>query len=339
MNEDLLNINQNKCPSTLKEGNKTYTLKAVKDVFGGTRVSHILNYLPPQKDGEDQKKLFDDRTKISISGVQAKYSLRIENKELISTSQNGEYILKPIPTDLSFVDQVPANEHLSMQLASQVFRLNVAKNALVFFRDGSPAYITRRFDVLENGNRTSKEDFASLAQQTSQNGDKDYKYNFSYLGISKLIDQYLPSAIKQKEEFFKLVLFNYLICNGDAHLKNFSVIDYSGTGDYMLAPGYDLINTSLHVDDSDLALIGGLYERDYEHPSFSIFGFYAYDDFVTFGEKMGLMTSRIKRFIDQLISKNEKVEELISRSYLNDEMKIKYFTLLTDRVKRLHKKL
>lgn len=339
MSKDLIHINENKCPSTLKEGYKTYTLKAVKDVFGGTRVSHILSYLPPKKDGEHQKTLYEDRTQISISGVQEKYSLRIENKALISTSQNGQYILKPIPTDLAFVDQVPANEHLTMQLAAQVFRLNVAQNALIFFQDGSPAYITRRFDVLENGDRVLKEDFASLSQQTSLHGNKNYKYDYSYLGISKLIDQYLPSAIKQKEEFFKLVLFNYLVCNGDAHLKNFSVIDYSGAGDYMLAPGYDLINTSLHVDDSDLALKGGLYENDYEHPSYSTFGFYAYDDFVHFGEKMGLMPSRIKRFIDQLITKNDKVEELVCRSYLNDEMKKKYLALFMDRVKRLNQKL
>ena len=53
-------------------------------------------------------------------------------------------------------------------------------------------------------------------------------------------------------------MFNYLIGNGDAHLKNFALIE-SDHGDYILAPAYDLMCTALHVNDSSLAL------RDAEH--------------------------------------------------------------------------
>jgi len=48
------------------------------------------------------------------------------------------------------------------------------------------------------------------------------------------------------------LIFNYLISNGDAHLKNFSVIDYEQNGIYQLAPAYDLLCTKLHIDDGDL---------------------------------------------------------------------------------------
>ena len=52
------------------------------------------------------------------------------------------------------------------------------------------------------------------------------------------------------ERFFELVVFNYIYANGDAHLKNFSLI-LNGQ-DYRLAPAYDLLNTSLHVNGDDL---------------------------------------------------------------------------------------
>jgi serine/threonine-protein kinase HipA len=42
--------------------------------------------------------------------------------------------LKPIPRDLKKVDQVPANEHLTMQIAKQVYGLNTAENALIFLK-------------------------------------------------------------------------------------------------------------------------------------------------------------------------------------------------------------
>ena len=37
-----------------------------------------------------------------------------------------------------------------MQIAKQVYGINAAENAIIFFKDGSPAYITKRFDVKPN---------------------------------------------------------------------------------------------------------------------------------------------------------------------------------------------
>ncbi len=76
--------------------------------------------------------------------------------------------MKPIPTDLKKANQVPANEHLTMQIARQVYGIKTAKNALVFFKDGSPAYLTKRFDVKNEGGKWGKEDFAKLAGKTKK---------------------------------------------------------------------------------------------------------------------------------------------------------------------------
>jgi len=58
------------------------------------------------------------------------------------TETGGEYILKPIPpsTQLVLREQAPENEHLSMQMATQLFGIRTAANALIYFQDGTAAY-------------------------------------------------------------------------------------------------------------------------------------------------------------------------------------------------------
>jgi HipA-like C-terminal domain len=41
-------------------------------------------------------------------------------------------------------------------------------------------------------------------------------------------------------KLLKLLLFNYLFANGDAHIKNFSLLE-TPLGDYRLSPAYDLL--------------------------------------------------------------------------------------------------
>lgn len=325
------------CPGTLAEGHSTYSPRCIRETFAGNKVSHILPFPSPQQEGEQKKKFLESRSRISISGVQEKYSLRYNpvNKQLELTDKGGEFILKPIPVDLLHVAQVPANEHLTMQIASQLFKIPTAKCALIFFNDGVPAYITRRFDVKSDGTRCLKEDFASIAGLTSMNAGKDFKYNYSYEGIAQLIDKYIPANIPTKENFFRLVVFNYLFSNGDAHLKNFSRIDCKGEGDAFLAPAYDLINTSIHIDDGDIALSDGLYAKDYDHPSFATFGHYCFDDFYEFGVRIGLVPIRIKKMLLQFIEGAEKVEQFVSRSFLNDETKSLYLNHYFDKQRRL----
>lgn len=327
------------CPGTLAEGYNTYSLKCRKAMFNGKKVSHILTFPSPVQDGEQQRLFIENKTRISISGMQEKYSLKLTDNILELADRGGEYILKPVPTGLINTGQVPANEHLTMQLAKQVYKMPVAENALMFFNDGPPAYITRRFDVKTDGNRCLKEDFASLAQLTEKNAGKTYKYDYSYEGIANLIDNYFPAAITAKERLFELVIFNYLFSNGDAHLKNFSRIDCSVNGDALLSPAYDLINTRLHVDDSDLALKDGLYEGDYKHPSYSTYGCYCYDDFYEFGKRIGLVPVRIKRMLLKFIQNETTVYSFISRSFLNGESKKKYTDLYNEKKTRLSKSL
>ena len=107
------------CPGTLAEGFTTYSRTCLSRLFGGKKVSHILPYSSPQLNEEDAEKFFENRTRISISGVQEKVSIILDKNKLRLTAkgEQGTYILKPIPRDIKKVIQVPANEHLTMQIA------------------------------------------------------------------------------------------------------------------------------------------------------------------------------------------------------------------------------
>ncbi|MFY7964533.1 MAG: HipA domain-containing protein [Chitinophagaceae bacterium] len=322
------------CPSTLQQGFSTYSPLALRYLFNRKEVPHSLKY---KRFGniKDEQYLIDKKTRISISGVQEKYSLKLIGKELEITDKAGEYILKPIPHTLLNVDQVPANEHLTMQIAEQVFNIDTAKNGLIFFSDGEMAYITKRFDVMPNGRRSLKEDFASLAGKTVEDFGSDFKYKGSYLEMANLIDKHISTAIVTKERLFALAIFNYLISNGDAHLKNFSVIDYEQNGVYQLAPAYDLLCTRLHIEDGDFALEDRLYDGDYLYESYAKYGFYGYDDFYRLGEMFKMRPQRIEHYLNLFTSKKEQVEDLVSRSFLNDEMRQLYLKHYYDKLGRL----
>jgi serine/threonine-protein kinase HipA len=328
---------RNRCPGTLAAGFSTYSPTCLRRVFNGRKVSHLLPYLPPQASEADAELFLENRKRISISGVQEKLSLLLEKNQLRLTKagEQGQYILKPIPRDVKRPDQVPANEHLTMQIARQVYKLNVAENALIFFRNGEPAYLTKRFDLKADGTRHRQEDFASLAGKTKQTADSDFKYKGSYEDIATIIRQTVPAFQVELEKFFSLVLFNYMFSNGDAHLKNFSLID-TAFGDYILSPAYDLICTRLHVDDTYFGLKDGLFYGDYETDSFRVNGFYAHDDFYAFALRIGIQEKRVAKIIDTYRQDHQLTHSLIHNSYLRDDLKEMYKKYYLDRLRMLN---
>lgn len=313
------------CPGTLSEGFSTYSPGCLRRLFTGRKVSHLLSYDTPAHDENVAREFMDNRKRISISGVQEKLSFLLEKNELRLTRQGeqGTYILKPIPRDVRYTDQVPANEHLTMQIARQVFGINIAENAMIFFKDGTPAYITKRFDVKEEGQKWGKEDFASLTSKSSDNAGPNFKYDYSYEEIGMLIQKFVPAWRIEIEKFYALVLFNYMLSNGDAHLKNFALLEGT-SGDHLLSPAYDLINTRIHVDDTDFALDKGLFADDFESETKKKKGHAAIADFREFGKRIGINESRIKKLNPPFLEKQPLIETLTRNSFLNEKSKRAY---------------
>ena len=321
------------CYGCYKPNVEGYCLTCRKQLFDGQRVNHVLPFDMPNA---ENLSLYQEKTRrLSISGVQLKYSLRREGKELILTETDGQYIVKPIPpsTHLLDRDQAPENEHLTMQIATQIFDIPVAANGLIYFKDGGVAYITRRFDIKPDGEKYQQEDMAQISGRSRNTHGEHFKYDGTYEEIGRLIQQYIAAYPAALENFFRLVLFNYIFSNGDAHLKNFSLIQTT-MGDYALSPAYDLMSTVLHTPlESDTAL--DLYNGAMDSPFYSTFGHYGQADFRTLADKIGLTPIRRDRILTRFLSASAPLENMIRDSFLSEEAKTKYMHAYQDKMIRM----
>lgn len=327
------------CPSTLAEGFSTYSPSVLKNVFFGKKVSHLLDFDAPDESEEVAEKFRQNSKAISISGAQFKQSLVLEKNKLRLTKpeESGRYILKPAPIRPPFARprELPANEHLTMQIAKQVYDISIADCALIFFKNGEAAYITKRFDFSPEGMKIPQEDFASLSGAARAKDGDDYRNQGSYEDIAHLMKRYVSAYAVEIEKYFERVVFNYLFSNGDAHLKNFA-LSQTQSGDYILSPAYDMINTRIHIpNDTFFALRDGLFINDHDTESFKVLGFYAYDDFFELGVRIGLGQGRAKKILDKYRTESPGVKTLIQRSYLSPEVKDLYYLYYSDRLKML----
>jgi len=124
--------------------------------------------------------------------------------------------------------------------------------------------------------------------------------------------------------YFEVLLFSWLTGNNDMHLKNFSL--YEPKDAIRLTPGYDLLNAAIinSKDDEELALtLNGKKKK------------LTRQDFIASGVNMGIE----QRTVDLLIAKYKKLQpkmnDLVNRSFLSDELKSSYIALLSERLDRL----
>jgi serine/threonine-protein kinase HipA len=319
------------CPGTLAAGFDSYSQACLNRVFGGRKVSPVLPYAS-FKDSRYQEEVFEENALLlSISGVQEKFSLiQVKNKlRLTKAGEQGTHLLKPIPSLVKLADQVPANEHLTMQLASQVYGIETAANALIFFENGEMAYLTKRFDLLADGQKLGQEDLASLLGKSPQSHGTNYKYQGSYLELAELMRAKLPAYPVEVVKWFKLILFNYLFSNGDAHLKNFSVLE-TPMGDYRLSPAYDLMNTRIHIEDQDFALDQGILSP-------TVFQGTVLKQFQQLALRAGIQEKQINAILKEMLSKSDQVEQLITASFLNERTQRSYLQHYQTRLNKLSK--
>lgn len=322
-----------KCSGCYTDTDKAFCLKCRKRLFDGAKVPSVLNFDAPRADNLAEFQKLSKR--LSISGVQLKYSLRLEANDLILSENKGQYILKPVPPSKQLIalGDIPENEHLTMQIAEHIYKINTAANGLISFRDGNVAYLTRRFDVKPDGSKYMQEDFAQLLNRTSESHGEAFKYDGTYEEIGMLIKKYVAAAPPAIERFFQLVAFNYVVSNGDAHLKNFSLIR-TDDGEYRLTPAYDLLSTVIHTpQEADTAL--DLYEGSMNSPFYITYGYYGRPDFLELGKRLGLLEQRAVKILDNFIHKEQQVMTFIEKSQLSPNSKDKYANNLNDKLKRI----
>ena len=325
------------CPSLLSDGYSTYCPKALRLLFDGKRVSHILSFNIDEfrNNGE----IASAMKRISVSGVQEKFPALIDGEQIRIAKDNepSTYILKPTPWDPTLSDRkfIPVNENLTMQIASQVYGIVTAANGLCFTENGQRVYITRRFDVLPDGSKLAMEDFAAVVGRNEQGDGENFKYEGCFEDIAVAIKNNVSAWMVDIERFFELVVFNYIYANGDDHLKNFSLI-LQGE-DYRLAPAYDLLNTSLHVNGNDFGLDGGLSPNIERSEVYIKTGHPCRLDFERFAQRIGIVGIRAEKILDKYVSLPEKSIELINKSLLTEKLKRKYIRIVKERIRRFIK--
>lgn len=324
------------CPGNLAAGFDKYCPFCIKHLFDGKRVSPVLDF----DNDADSTDLAQGINQLSVSGVQEKLSATVDAGRIVLTpsGERGRYIIKPAPAykHLRLREQIPANEHLTMQIARQVYKIPTAENGLVFFRSGEIAYITKRFDYDADGNKIKQEDFASLARKSIATHGSNFKYTGSYEDAAALLKTYVSAWQVQMSRFFELIVFNYLFANGDAHLKNFS-LQQTTNGDYLLAPAYDLLNTSLHVQDDDFALQEGLIPPAEHSDIYARTGHPCRADFETFGRRIGVLPKKMTAILDMFSREQPEVYDLTDRSFLDERAKRMYKRSYQERLSRFRR--
>jgi serine/threonine-protein kinase HipA len=322
------------CPGCLNEKNISegeFCNSCRKALFEKRNVRSVLNF--------DLQQYVDflatSKGRFSISGVQPKIILNLKGKELEPVTTGGTHILKPSPRSYNipkYPDEVPANEHLTMQIASQLFNINAAKNCFIRFKSGESTYLTKRFDRRSDGTKIAQEDFCQLMNISEENYGSDYKYKFSYESAASVITRFCSANVVEMEKFFSLVLFNYAFSNGDAHLKNFSLTQ-SVHGDYLLSPAYDLLSTSLHYPDESrtaLDLFDEIETRQYLDN-----GFYTGACFIKFAEVLKVRQTLALKALSSYFEKAAAVETFVKNSMLSDAAKEDYIARFKERLKAL----
>ena len=271
---------------------------------------------------------------MSISGMQDKLSLTLTRGRLAPTASGGTHILKPIPIAPlpAFTDDVPANEALTMHLATTLGGCTVAAYGLIRLGDESLAYVTRRFDRLDEHTKLIQEDGSVLAGYTATTHGADYKYAYSYEALGRLLATYCSAPGPTSLEFLRRVLFSYLVGNGDAHLRNFSVLR-DPDGVVRLSPAYDLLSTHIHLPgESALAL--DLLADDELTQSYQSLGFYAAPDFRELGRRLALPEPLVTHEIERVRAPQffTRADDLIRRSYLSPAAQDAYAAVVRDRV-------
>jgi len=252
----------------------------------------------------------------SLSGVQRKISLGLsaDRMTLQLAAAGARYILKP---QAQAYPALPENEHLTMQLAA-ASGLEVPPNALVRLRDGSLAYLAVRFDRPEGGGKLRQEDFCQLAGKLPKE-----KYDASAELCARIVRRHASEPGVEMLKLYRLLVFSWWVANGDAHLKNLSLLT-GRDGRHALAPAYDQLCTRLVIPDDVLALpVGG--KKDH----------LTRRTWLDFAEYCGLPPRAAGRVLARQAGVLGPALRLLARSPLPDEMKQACEDVLRERTAEL----
>ena len=169
--------------------------------------------------------------KNAISGVQPKTVAILKDKDSLHLK---EYIVKTWGDEYPYLAE---NEYFSMKAVEKagvkIPNIRLSKNSRFLLVEN---FIFEEDEVL------GFEEILSLMDKNRIN-----KYQGSYEQISKIILQFTTDKAKSMQQFFKTIVMNYLLKNGDAHLKNFGLLFSKDFKTIKFAPSYDIVTTTAYI--------------------------------------------------------------------------------------------
>lgn len=313
------------CLSSVDDDQKhsNYHDKCIAKLFGSTSIDPKLEFSRLSFFQAAPKK-----TKgMSISGVQNKAQLHIENRKLEITDFDGTHILKPTPEEFPFCSE---NEHVSMEIV-RTFGIPTPPCGLIPFQKSENkeveyAYVIKRFDRDKDHNPIHQEDMMQVMGFSNESTDSKYE-SASYYDVLVKLKEIGGSPLQL--QFFKSLVISYLICNEDHHLKNISILH---TNPVRLTPAYDFLNTMIITKSGTSMALNFYKDKLPKYFEQMCNGYFSKQDFLDLASDSGLSIAAAKLSIKKLISKQDEVLKLIKSSFLPDDKKDEYTKTFKQRI-------
>ncbi|MEO3864440.1 HipA domain-containing protein [Rheinheimera fenheensis] len=234
-----------------------------------------------------------ERKRMSLAGAQHKMLVVFQDNQLFEPSGffPSTHILKPEHTSPELYFHTPRNEWFVMKLAAAC-GLNVPEVDIQYLPE--PVYLIERFD--RKGRYPNQQRLHVLDGCQLLNLAHTMKYsNSNVLRLKQLAEQARMVGMTQLA-IFKWAVFNALVGNGDAHLKNLSF--FISNNKVVLTPHYDLLSTIIYAD------IGKHLHEKLSQPmgNASTFGELTQADVLAFASELNIAPALAKRELQQLLT-------------------------------------
>lgn len=184
----------------------------------------------------------DDGFRISGTGAQDKLIACVKDNRILLPlyGEPSTHIIKPPITE--YPNSV-FNEFFCMRLAEKI-GFSAPSCDIIYF-DNIPYYCVKRYDRKEVSGKVSRLHQEDFCQLFSVDPEKKYEYDGGpTIPVCFNLIKRMHIGIAGQIDFIRRIVFNFLIGNGDAHAKNFSVLYREKTT--KLAPVYDLLCTEIY---------------------------------------------------------------------------------------------
>ena len=210
------------------DGRLTFRSDFTKLDFDFLDIDNIIN----NDTGDTFQRLLETfLDKNAVSGVQPKTLALLKDKESLRVK---EYIVKTWGEEFPYLAE---NEYFCLKACEaagiEIPRITLSKN--------------KKFLIVENFIFQEDQTLGFEEILSLQDKNRTQKYNGSYEQVAKSIYRFVTNKKEALSAYYKIVVMNYLLKNGDAHLKNFGLLFRTDFGRIWLSPAYDVVNTTSYI--------------------------------------------------------------------------------------------